>query len=109
MSHFERKKRTLLDAVHTASLSKENGCKVVVHGANSIVVYDCYRWDNENTALLLLLKPNAEISIIASLNSLSGFKIMISEKNEPVHIMRVFFLLIVFILIVLFFLSLPIE
>ncbi len=109
MTHFERNKRTLLDAVHAASLSKENGCKVMVHSANSIVIYDCYRWDKENTDLLLLLKPNAEISIIASLNSLSGFKIIISEKNEPVHIMRVFLLLVVILLIVFFFLMLPIE
>ena len=109
LAYFENNKTSLLDAVYIASLSKENGCRVVVHGANSIVVYDCYRWDKENTALLLLLKPNVEISILASLNSISGFKIIISEKNEPILIVRVILLLVTITMLLILFLSLPIE
>ena len=98
-AQFEYKNISLFEAVHLASLSKENGCKVVENKSNSIVVYDCYRWDKENNALLLFLKPNAHISILSSVNSLSGFKIIISEQSEPKLFTRFLFL---FISVVLF-------
>jgi hypothetical protein len=72
---------SLLDAVYTASSSAENGCKVVSEGEGTVCVYDCGKWGKESTALLIYLRPNAEICVQTSINSLSGFRIIVSEPQ----------------------------
>jgi hypothetical protein len=72
---------SLLDAVYTASSSAENGCKVVSEGGGTVCVYDCGKWGKESTALLIYLRPNAEICVQTSINSLSGFRIIVSEPQ----------------------------
>lgn len=85
---YAEKNLSLVKAVQIASMYVENGCRVTEEGNNKVIVYDCNRWDKENTALLLFLKPNAEVSIHSSINSLSGFKIIVSEPKLDYFILR---------------------
>ena len=85
---------SLLQAVQSASLTSENGCRVVEEERNSVGVYDCHIWKKENTALLLFMKPNAEITVSSSINSLSGFKLIISEPVHKKYFIRCFVALI---------------
>jgi hypothetical protein len=85
---YQNKNMSLLDAVQNASLATKNGCKVVDDGHGTITVYDCQLWNKDNTALLLFLKPNAEISVKSSVNSLTGFKVIINEPTSDSLFMR---------------------
>lgn len=78
---YDNKNISLLEAVQIASMFMDNGCRVVEDGDQGVVVYDCCKWGKENTTLLLFLKPNADVSIQSSINSLSGFKIIVSEPK----------------------------
>jgi len=83
ISNFDNNKNlSLLEAVQMASMFMDNGCRLVEEKEHqSVIVYDCQKWEKENTTLLLFLKPNAEVSIHSSVNSLSGFKIIVSEPK----------------------------
>jgi hypothetical protein len=85
---YAERNLSLVKAVQIASMYIEKGCRVIEEGNNTVIVYDCNRWDKENTALLLFLKPNAEVSIHSSINSLSGFKIIISEPKIKYYFLR---------------------
>jgi hypothetical protein len=90
MAQQRQRNISLLQAVQSASLSSENGCRVVEEERNSVGVYDCHIWKKENTALLLFMKPNAEITVSSSINSLSGFKLIISEPIHKKYFLRCF-------------------
>lgn len=85
---------SLLKAVQTACMARENGCRVVEEGKRTVSVYDCHVWGKENSALLSFLKPNAEIAIHSSINSLSGFKIVVMEPVYPYFFFRSLLLLV---------------
>lgn len=87
MSGNQGRRVSLMEAVKMASLSEENGCKVHSDGKRTIVVRDCYKWGKHNMNILLFLRPTAEVSIHASVNSLSGFKIIIHEPIEQTQFM----------------------
>jgi hypothetical protein len=88
MPQQQHRNMSLLQAVQSASLAAENGCRVVEEERNSVGVYDCHIWKKENTALLLFMKPNAEITVSSSINSLSGFKLIISEPVRQKFFLR---------------------
>jgi len=83
ISNFDNNKNlSLLEAVQVASMFMDTGCRLVEEkDLQTVTVYDCHKWEKENTTLLLFLKPNAEVSIHSSVNSLSGFKIIVSEPK----------------------------
>jgi hypothetical protein len=101
-----KKGMSLFEAVNIAALSSENSCRVTEEGSCSVIVYDCSRWDKENNALLLFLKPHVDITIISSINSLSGFKIIISEQKNTSIFKRVVALIITITLFVICFFNL---
>jgi hypothetical protein len=103
----DNKNMSLLEAVQMASMFTDNGCRVVQDGAQTVIVYDCCKWEKENTTLLMFLKPNAEVSIHSSVNSLSGFKIIVSEPKINSFCLRFYFS--VFILLLFSFVSLFIS
>lgn len=95
--------KSLLEAVQIAALATENGCRVVNDGNQRVCVYDCCKWGKENTTLLLYMKPNADICIQSSINSLSGFRIIVSEPSQSNFSMRMLFALATCVLFVFFY------
>ncbi len=78
----EGEKISLLEAVQIAAFAEENGCRVHSDGKGTIIVCDCFKWGKDNMNVLLFFRPTAEVSIHSSVNSLSGFKIIIHEPIE---------------------------
>lgn len=100
------KDKSLLQAVQIASCAGENGCRVVNDGNRGVCVYDCFQWGQHNTGLLLFMRPNAEICIQSSINSLSGFRIIVSEPPDTKFFLRMMLALgtcFLFLFFILFF------
>ena len=79
----------LADAVRYACSADLTGLKVVVSETNRVIVYDCYKWKSEFTAILSLIRPRASISFSSSSNSMSKFQIIVEEPHDHVQWWRI--------------------
>lgn len=60
----------------------ERHARVVQDSSLAIYIYDARAWPKEANRLLLLSVPNAEVSVMASAASLSGFVVVVQEGRQ---------------------------
>jgi hypothetical protein len=72
----------LRKAVEEVTEPSKTGCRVVHHPtANTVHVYDLYKWTHDHSAMLQFLCPHAQLSVHCSAQSLSGFMLHIHEHK----------------------------
>ena len=70
---------TLMSAVQQAAFFKQTKAKISQDTDGDVYVHDCPSWGRENTMLLRMLRPNADVTVHQSATSLSGFALRVRE------------------------------
>ena len=72
---------SLVQIVRRVICADMSGATVQELRGGSVMVTDCPSWRQEQTSLLMLLRPNVSISITSCCSSLSGFSVSITEAK----------------------------
>lgn len=75
---------SLASAAKIACNAERNGARVAHNTEHAVMVIDCPIWTTENASLLSYLVPDAEVEIMRSSDSLSGFVIRITRARRGV-------------------------
>jgi hypothetical protein len=70
--------------LHVLIASEKRGGRTIRTDENTVVLYDCCQWSDAHSRALASKFPCAEVSILPSQSSLSGFIVVVRSSRDPV-------------------------
>jgi hypothetical protein len=70
--------------LHTLINSERHGGRTIRTDEATVVLYDCGQWSDAHSRALTTRFPYAEVSILPSHSSLSGFTVIVKSSRDPV-------------------------
>lgn len=70
--------------LHTIVGSEKHGGRTIRTDEATVVVYDCCQWSDAHSRALSNRFPCAEVCILPSQSSLSGFIVVVRSSRDPV-------------------------
>lgn len=78
-----------LECILERAMAKTDTCgRIVMHSSGKILVYDCACWSNKISSMIQFRYPNLMVSVEQNLSSLSGYVIVLEEKDVKYVFLR---------------------